>query len=70
MVNGERLRLDEADTGGVPWRRWGPYLYLDATPSSSYLRMLCKYPQAEFPDADLIAVNAARGQSDPDTSWP
>ena len=26
MVNAERLRLDEADTGGVPWRRWGPYL--------------------------------------------
>jgi len=23
MVNAERLRLDEADTGGVPWRRWG-----------------------------------------------
>ncbi len=26
MVNAERLRLDEADTAGVPWRRWGPYL--------------------------------------------
>jgi hypothetical protein len=26
MVNAERLRLDEADAGGVPWRRWGPYL--------------------------------------------
>ena len=26
MVNAERLRLAEADTGGVPWRRWGPYL--------------------------------------------
>ena len=26
MVSAERLRLDEADTGGVPWRRWGPYL--------------------------------------------
>ncbi|MGD0928327.1 MAG: hypothetical protein ABR926_24400 [Streptosporangiaceae bacterium] len=26
MVNAERLRLDEADTRGVPWRRWGPYL--------------------------------------------
>ena len=23
MVNAERLCLDEADTGGVPWRRWG-----------------------------------------------
>ena len=26
MVNAERLRLGKADTGGVPWRRWGPYL--------------------------------------------
>jgi len=26
MVNAERLRLDEADAGGVRWRRWGPYL--------------------------------------------
>ena len=26
MVSAERLRLDEADTGGVPWRCWGPYL--------------------------------------------
>ncbi|MFY9932205.1 MAG: hypothetical protein WAK82_29770 [Streptosporangiaceae bacterium] len=26
MVSAERLRLDEADTGGVPRRRWGPYL--------------------------------------------
>jgi hypothetical protein len=152
MVNAERLRLDEADSGGVPWRRWGPYLserqwgtvredygsddntwsylsyeqarsrayrwgedglagvsddrqqlclslglwngrdpllkerlfgltnaegnhgedvkecyfYLDATPTSSYLKMLYKYPQAAFPYADLIAVNAARGKSDPE----
>jgi hypothetical protein len=26
MVSAEQLRLDEADMGGVPWRRWGPYL--------------------------------------------
>jgi len=26
MVNAERLRLHEAGAGGVPWRRWGPYL--------------------------------------------
>ena len=26
MVSAERLRLDEADSGGVPWRCWGPYL--------------------------------------------
>jgi hypothetical protein len=40
------------------------YFYLDATPTSSYLRMLYKYPQAEFPYADLIAVNGARGMSE------
>jgi hypothetical protein len=152
MVNAESQRLNEADTRGVPWRRWGPYLserqwgtvredyggghdtwssfthdqarsrayrwgedglagisddrqllclalslwngrdpilkerlfgltnaegnhgedvkecyfYLDATPTSSYLRMLYKYPQAEFPYADLVAVNRARGKSDPE----
>jgi hypothetical protein len=26
MVDAERLRLDEEDSGGVPSRRWGPYL--------------------------------------------
>jgi hypothetical protein len=26
MGNAERLRLGEADAGGVPWRRWGLYL--------------------------------------------
>jgi hypothetical protein len=26
MVNPERLRLDEADTGDIPWRCLGPYL--------------------------------------------
>ena len=26
MVDAERLRLGEADAGGVPWRRRGPYL--------------------------------------------
>ncbi len=26
MVDAERLWLDEADAGGVPWRRWDPYL--------------------------------------------
>src|SRR5215467_5764451 len=42
------------------------YFYLDATPTSSYLRMLYKYPQAEFPYSDLVAVNRARGKSDPE----
>src|SRR6185369_7303363 len=30
------------------------YYYLDATPSHSYLKMLYKYPQAEFPYAQLV----------------
>lgn len=42
------------------------YYYLDATPTSSYLRMLYKYPQAKFPYEDLVAVNAARTRQDPE----
>src|SRR5947209_3129070 len=42
------------------------YFYLDATPTSSYLKMLYKYPQLEFPYADLVATNAARGKNDPE----
>jgi hypothetical protein len=149
-VQAERQRLAEADQGGIPWRRWGPYLserqwgtvredygggrdswsaftheqarsrayrwgedglagvcddkqllclaialwnerdpilkerlfgltngegnhgedvkecyyYLDATPTSSYLRMLYKYPQAEYPYGDLVAVNGSRGKTE------
>jgi hypothetical protein len=40
------------------------YFYLDALPTSSYLRMLYKYPQAEFPYADLVDVNGARSMSE------
>jgi len=40
------------------------YFYLDATPTHSYLRMLYKYPQAEFPYADLVTENRARGRED------
>jgi hypothetical protein len=42
------------------------YFYLDATPTASYLKMLYKYPQREFPYADLLATNAARGRQDPE----
>jgi hypothetical protein len=42
------------------------YFYLDATPTSSYLKMLYKYPQREYPYADLVAVNGARGYHDPE----
>jgi hypothetical protein len=37
------------------------YYYLDATPTHSYLEMLYKYPQAEYPYADLVAENRSRG---------
>ncbi|HEY6796420.1 MAG TPA: glucosidase [Kineosporiaceae bacterium] len=151
MSSAEQQRLDEADTFGVAWRRWGPYLserqwgsvrenygggdawssfshdqarsrayrwgedglagisddkqrlclslalwngrdpvlkermfgltnsegnhgedvkecyfYLDATPTSSYAKMLYKYPQAQFPYADLVATNQQRGKLDPE----
>jgi hypothetical protein len=37
------------------------YYYLDATPSHSYLKMLYKYPQCEFPYTRLVQENARRG---------
>jgi len=36
------------------------YYYLDATPTHSYLKMLYKYPQREFPYGRLVAENARR----------
>ena len=36
------------------------YYYLDATPTHSYLKMLYKYPQLEFPYAQLVGENARR----------
>ncbi|MGX7678478.1 MGH1-like glycoside hydrolase domain-containing protein [Jatrophihabitans sp. DSM 45814] len=42
------------------------YYYRDATPTSSYLRMLYKYPQASFPYEDLVATNRARSKTDPE----
>ena len=42
------------------------YYYLDATPSHSYLKMLYKYPQREFPYAPLLAENRRRGRSQPE----
>ncbi len=37
------------------------YFYQDALPSHAYLRMLYKYPQAEYPYQHLIDENARRG---------
>jgi hypothetical protein len=42
------------------------YFYLDATPSHSYLKMLYKYPQAEYPYARLVDENRRRGKADPE----
>jgi hypothetical protein len=36
------------------------YYYLDATPTHSYLKMLYKYPQGEFPYATHRGKPAAR----------
>ena len=46
------------------------YFYCDATPSHSWLRYLYKYPQAEYPYADLVAENARRGRDQPPYSLP
>src|SRR4051812_44645182 len=42
------------------------YYYLDATPTHSYLKMLYKYPQAEFPYRQLVEENCRRGKSEPE----
>ncbi len=42
------------------------YYYLDSTPTHSYMRMLYKYPHAEFPYARLVAENGRRSRSDPE----
>jgi hypothetical protein len=39
------------------------YYYLDATPTHSYLKMLYKYPQREFPYCQLVEENARRKES-------
>jgi len=39
------------------------YFYLDSTPTHSYMRMLYKYPQAEFPYSQLLDENQRRGRS-------
>ena len=36
------------------------YFYLDATPTSSYLKYRYRYPLVEFPYDDLVATNRAR----------
>ncbi len=42
------------------------YYYLDSTPTHSYMKMLYKYPQAEFPYAWLLEENKKRSRLDPE----
>ena len=42
------------------------YFYLDSTPTHSYMKYLYKYPQAEFPYANLADENRRRGRSQPE----
>jgi len=42
------------------------YLFLDATPTYSYARMLYRYPQSPYPYARLVQESARRGLQDPE----
>ena len=42
------------------------YYYLDSSPTHSYMKMLYKYPQAEFPYAWLVEENHRRTRMDPE----
>lgn len=42
------------------------YYYLDNTPTHSYMKMLYKYPQHEFPYAWLVEENKKRSKHDPE----
>jgi hypothetical protein len=42
------------------------YYYLDATPTHSYLKMLYKYPQREFPYGQLVEESRRRGKDQPE----
>ena len=40
------------------------YFYLDSTPTHSYMKYLYKYPQAEYPYADLVQTNRRRSREE------
>jgi hypothetical protein len=40
------------------------YFYLDSTPTHSYMRYLYKYPQAEFPYAQLVDTSRRRSRTE------
>jgi hypothetical protein len=40
------------------------YFYVDSTPTHSYMKYLYKYPQREFPYADLVETNRRRSREE------
>lgn len=42
------------------------YFYLDSTPTHSYMRMLYRYPQEEFPYQQLVEQNQFRSREEPE----
>src|SRR3977135_2997830 len=40
------------------------WFYLDSTPTHSYMKLLYKYPQREFPYDDLVATNGRRSKDE------
>jgi hypothetical protein len=40
------------------------YFYLDNTPTHSYMKLLYKYPQSEYPYLDLVETNRRRGRTE------
>ena len=40
------------------------YFYLDSTPTHSYMKYLYKYPQREYPYADLVETNRRRSRDE------
>jgi hypothetical protein len=40
------------------------YFYLDSTPTHSYMKYLYKYPQSEFPYADLVETSRRRSRTE------
>src|SRR4026208_487527 len=40
------------------------YFYIDSTPTHSYMKYLYKYPQREYPYADLVETNRGRSREE------
>ncbi len=42
------------------------YFYIDSTPTHSYMKYLYKYPQGEYPYANLVETNRGRSRYEPE----